>query len=133
MPSKRFKIEFYDDNGIKHNISLEGNVHKEKIVQIMDYVELMGGIKNINPPQVTNSENKFFRIKNLVLSNYSDKVFTSKDIQISYFESYGDDIPLSTVSTYLSRLADRGVLNRGGSSGEWHYALSSSSKEVNYQ
>jgi len=43
LPTKRFKIEFLDDHGIKHTLSLEGNVPKEKISQILDYVELMGG------------------------------------------------------------------------------------------
>lgn len=131
MATKKFKIEFYDDGGTRHTISLEGNVQKKKIVQILDYVELMGGVKSSIPTKITNSDNKFIRIKNLVLSNYPSKIFSSKDIQVSYFEHFGENIPLSTASTYLSRLVDRGLLNRGGSSSEWHYALSSG-KEINY-
>jgi predicted transcriptional regulator len=126
MPARRFKIEFFDGNGIKHTISLEGEVPKEKIVQVLDYVELMGGVHSSNVLNLQDSDKKFHRIRNLVISNFSGKVFKSKDVQASYSEVYGEKIPLSTVSTYLSRLVDRGILSRGGSSGEWHYAVSSS-------
>lgn len=125
MPTKRFKIEFFDDHGIKHSLSLEGNVPKEKISQILDYVELMGGTAPIsNNIDLSKKDSKFEKIKKVIISQYSDKIFTSKNIQNSFQELFGESIPLSTISTYLSRLADKGFLNRGGSSGEWHYALS---------
>lgn len=125
MPARRFKIEFFDGNGIKHTISLEGDVHKDKIVQVLDYVELMGGVHDSNVFNLKDSDKKFHRIRNLVISNFSGRVFKSKDVQASYTEIYGEKISLSTVSTYLSRLVDRGILSRGGSSGEWQYAVSS--------
>lgn len=127
MPAKRFKIEFFDGNGIKHTISLEGDVHKDKIIQVLDYVELMGGVhsSNVLNSNLVDSDKKFHRIRNLVISNFSGRVFKSRDVQASYSEIYGEKISLSTVSTYLSRLVDRGILSRGGSSGEWQYAVSS--------
>ncbi len=69
------------------------------------------------------SDSKFNRVRRLVLNEFSGKIFNSRDAQVSYFDAYQEKIPLSTISTYLSRLSDRGLLNRGGSSGEWHYAL----------
>lgn len=95
----------------------------------------MGGVQKLNNFSDINtlkeSENKFIKIKNLILSNFSDKVFTSKNIQTFYFDFFNEKISLSTVSTYLSRLVDKGILHRGGSSGTWHYAVSSNTK-LNY-
>ena len=125
MPGKRVKIEFYDGSGVKHTITLEGDISRSKISQVLDYVELMGGTSPEPPSQLKNNlDSKFDRLKRIILSEFTDKIFNSKDVQAAYIESYGERIPLSTVSTYLSRLADRGFLNRGGSSGEWHYAIS---------
>ncbi|MGC8848896.1 MAG: hypothetical protein ACP5K1_04805 [Candidatus Bathyarchaeia archaeon] len=125
MPGKRVKIEFYDGSGVKHTIILDGDISRSKISQVLDYVELMGGSSPEPLPQLKgHMDSKFERLKRLVLSEFIDKIFNSRDVQAAYLEAYGEEIPLSTVSTYLSRLADRGLLNRGGSSGDWHYAVS---------
>jgi len=132
LPTKRFKIEFLDDHGIKHTLSLEGNVPKEKISQILDYVELMGGTQPVaNNIDLSKKDSRFEKIKKVIISQYQDKIFTSKNVQGSFRELLGEDVPHSTISTYLSRLVDKGFLNRGGSSGEWHYALSPR-REVSY-
>lgn len=129
LPTNRFKVEFFDGSGVKHSISLNGDVSREKINQILDYVELMGGTKstknNLTPAY---NDTKFERIRKIIVSNFSDKVFISKEIQATYLEYFNDTIPLSTIATYLSRLVDKGFLHRGGSSGEWHYALSQITK-----
>jgi hypothetical protein len=125
LPGKRVKIEFYDGSGVKHTIILDGDISRSKISQVLDYVELMGGASPEPVPRVRDRlESKFERLKRLILSEFIDKIFNSRDVQAAYLEAYGETIPLSTVSTYLSRLADRGLLNRGGSSGDWHYAIS---------
>ncbi|MBS7645353.1 MAG: hypothetical protein QW569_05290 [Candidatus Bathyarchaeia archaeon] len=125
LPGKRVKIEFYDGSGVKHTIILDGDISRSKISQVLDYVELMGGASPEPLPQLRGRlDSKFERLKRLVLSEFIDKIFNSRDVQAAYLEAYGERIPLSTVSTYLSRLADRGLLNRGGSPGDWNYAVS---------
>ena len=84
----------------------------------------MGGTSHDIPAVMKKDiSNKFDRVKKLVLSEFNDKIFNSKVVQSEYFKVYDERIPLSTVSTYLSRLVDKGFLSRGGSSGEWHYAF----------
>jgi hypothetical protein len=124
MNNKKIKIEFFDNDGIKHTIALEGSISREKISKILDYVELMGGTYSSEKPSLPQEDNKFEKVKRLLLYNFSDKIFVSKDVQKAYFEFYGENLSLSTVSTYLSRLADRNFLIKTGSSGEWRYALS---------
>lgn len=125
MAGKKIKIEFFDKDGVKHTIALEGEVSREKIAQILDYIELMGGANpgGSRPPPAP-SDNKFEKLRKLLLHHFSDKIFVSKEVQKAYEEFYGEPISLSTVSTYLSRLVDRNFLSRAGSPGEWRYALS---------
>ncbi|MEM3475333.1 MAG: hypothetical protein QXF83_01220, partial [Candidatus Bathyarchaeia archaeon] len=85
-------------------------------------------------PSPSQEDNKFEKIKKLLLYNFSGKIFVSKDVQKAYFEFYGEHLSLSTVSTYLSRLADRNFLIKTGSSGEWRYSLVKNNiiKEMRY-
>ena len=104
------KVEFYDGEGVRHSIAIDGPVTREKVTKILDLVEVMSGT-----PQATAlglSPRKFDRLASTVLSRLRGKDFTSSDAKKSFETTFGEKIPLSTVSTYLSRLADRGVLER---------------------
>jgi hypothetical protein len=127
LPAKKVKIEFFDEEGTKHTITLDGNLSREKISRILDYIELMGGTSIPSPREgsLFNAFNKFERIKTLVLTHFSDKIFSSKDVKDAYSHTFGEDINLSVVSTYLSRLVDKGILNRAGSPSEWKYTIKS--------
>lgn len=132
MPARKIKIEFFDEEGTKHTITLEGHISREKVSRILDYVELMGGTSIPSPKESSlfNTPNKFERIKTLVLTHFSDKIFSSKDVKSAYSHIFGEDISLSVVSTYLSRLVDKGILNRAGSPSEWKYAIKSKVFEI---
>ncbi len=104
------KVEFYDSEGVRHSITIDGPVTREKVTKILDLVEVMSGT-----PQATAlglSPRKFDRLASTVLSRLRGKEFSSSDAKKSFETTFGERIPLSTVSTYLSRLADRGVLER---------------------
>ena len=123
MPAQRVKIEFYDGGGTKHTLCIEGSLSKEKVSRVLDYVELMGRL-----PQTTSNaleppiKSKFESIRDLA-TVYMNRPFKSQDIQQKYEERYGQRISLSTASTYLSRLVDRGVLERSGGAGGWTYVM----------
>ncbi len=128
MPAHRVKVEFYDKEGIKHTMTIEGHVTREKVGKVLDYIELMGGAEGVLPNnRVFQSSlgNRFAKTLTLIRSHFSDKTFLSKEVQQTYKSVYGEDVPLSTISTYLSRLTERGVLTRSGSSFEWKYAVRS--------
>ncbi|MGQ9544104.1 MAG: hypothetical protein ACUVTM_08560 [Candidatus Bathyarchaeia archaeon] len=128
MSTRRVKIEFFDKEGIKHTMTIEGHITREKVGKVLDYIELMGGVEKVSPGAGFMSSpfgNRFERVRSLILSHLSDRTFLSKDVQQLYKTLYGEDVPLSTVSTYLSRLVDRGLLSRSGSSFEWRYSVGS--------
>ncbi len=127
LPTRRVKVDFIDDQGTKHSISIDGYITREKVAKILDYVELMGGAPTSNAlSEISSPKNLFEKIQEIIRSYLPDKMFISKEIRELYKEIYGENINLSTISTYLSRLVDRGVLIRSGSSFEWRYVLKSS-------
>ena len=49
--------------------------------------------------------------------------FTSKDVREAYEKAYGSRLSLSTISTYLSRMYQEGILERGGTRKERKYRV----------
>jgi hypothetical protein len=122
---KRLRIEFYDDSGCRHTISLEGPLTREKIARILDYAELMGGLSSPttsrDPSQYART--KLDRVRDLVVHSFRESTFSSDEVRKRYQELYAEPIHLTTIATYLSRLVDRGLLHRSGSAGRWRYSL----------
>lgn len=132
LPVKRLRIEFYDDTGCRHTISLEGPLTRDKIARILDYAELMGGLSS---PSTSNdpsqyARTKLDRVRDLVVHGFRERTFSSDDVRRHYQQLYVDAIPLTTVATYLSRLVDRGLLHRSGSAGRWRYSLAERAPSV---
>jgi hypothetical protein len=112
-PRRRVKLEIVGDDGDKLTMILEGRVTREKIMQLADLVELYGGGGERSSPSM---ENKLTRLARLVERRFPYTSFTSRDVVEAYQSEYGEQISLSTASTYLSRLAERGFLERAGGS-----------------
>ncbi|HLG37462.1 MAG TPA: hypothetical protein VI338_04960 [Nitrososphaera sp.] len=114
---KRFKIELEDAEGSKYNLSLEGNVSKEKIMKIVQFMDLINLESNGNDDHET-FNNKTppasvgDRIWSLVDGKFPYGGFTSTDILELYEDQYNEPIKLSIISTYLSRYSERGRLMR---------------------
>jgi hypothetical protein len=127
-PGKRkFKIELEDAEGSKYNLSLEGNLSKDKIMKIVEFMDLLniesngnGDVETLNnraPASVGD------RIWNLVEGRFPYGGFTSTDILELYEDQYNEPIKLSIISTYLSRYSERGRLMRNRQGKEWTYKI----------
>ncbi len=109
---RRFKLEFYDNDGVRHSITIDGQITREKVGKLMDLVEVMSGTPRATASALGFSPRKFDRLASTIISRLSDRDFTSSDAKRAFESSFPEKIPLSTVSTYLVRLVDRGVLER---------------------
>lgn len=112
MRPRRLKLEFYDGDGVRHSIAIDGPITREKIGKILDLVELMGGTSRTHPTALGLSQRKFDKLTSMIISQFKDRAFTSTEAKSAFESSFRERIPLSTVSTYLARLLDRGVLDR---------------------
>lgn len=125
---KRFKIELEDAEGSKYNLSLEGNVSKEKIMKIVEFMDLLNIESSGNgenetlgsrPPPISVGD----KIWSLVEGKFPYGSFTSTDILELYEDQFNEPIKLSIISTYLSRYSDRGRLARTRQGKEWVYKI----------
>ena len=122
---RRIKLEFFDRSGAKHSLAIEGDFTVEKVNRLLEYAEIVAG-----PNQHTSSlevrESKMNRLTDVINTQLADRSFDSREIYQSYREIWGEGFTLGAVSTYLSRLADRGMLERTGSAAHWFYRLKTS-------
>ena len=114
MPRNRFKIDLNDDEGNKFTISLEGNLNRDKVLKILDFVYLLGGAQALEKSEDPSSYSKFQKVQNVIERKFPVGWFTSQEVILSYEDTYNEPISLSTVSTYLSRLAVKKVLIKSG-------------------
>jgi hypothetical protein len=112
MRPRRLKVEFYDPEGVRHSITIDGPVTREKVGKILDLIELMSETPQASATALALSPRKFDKLASTIVSQLKGRNFTSGEARKAFETSFREKIPLSTVSTYLTRLADRGVLER---------------------
>jgi len=122
---KKVKVEITDAEGTTFSLALHGKFSQDKVIRMMELIDLFGqdqhNTSRLPPPDESTTYGKILK---LIQSSYSAKEFSSADIARDYEETHGSPIPLSTVSTYLSRQADRGILSRQKFGNSWVYHLS---------
>jgi penicillinase repressor len=121
---KRVKVEITDGEGTTYSLAMQGTFSQEKVMRMMELVDLLGqGNHNMSDTTLPNESTTYGRILKLIQTSYQAREFSSADIARDYEDSHASPIPLSTVSTYLSRLADRGILKRQKFGNSWVYRL----------
>ncbi len=146
---KKIKIELEDDDGGKYNLSLEGNLSKDKIQKVLQLVESLNISKEeVNMPTKPNYNSNNIITKNmdknnhslnsiesriwaLIEKNFAFSSFTSSNVVESYESVYSEQLELSLISTYLSRYVGKNKLIRSKRGKEWVYKLIKMSKDVN--
>jgi len=113
------RVELFDGEGNRYSISFEGQITRDKALRLLDLVELLGGVPSGsgNPGPNTASgatATKFERLRVLVQKHFPIVWFTSKEVQRVFEQELKEPITLSTVATYLSRMADKGLVLKSG-------------------
>ena len=118
MAKKRIRIDMEDSDGARYDIKLEGNVTKDKILKIFEMMDLM----NIEEEQEPiNMDSVGSKIWNIIDKFFPMGKFTSTNILEKYEDEYNEPVKLSIISTYLSRFATKGRVNRTRTGREWIY------------
>jgi len=118
MAKKRIRIDMEDSDGARYDIKLEGNVTKDKILKIFEMMDLMNIEEEQEP---TNMDSVGSKIWNIVDKFFPMGKFTSTNILEKYEDEYNEPVKLSIISTYLSRFATKGRVNRTRTGREWTY------------
>ena len=86
----------------------------------MDLMELVDGSAPMEQPNV-DQVTTFGRVFKIIQTLYEGKEFSTADIAREYEELHNEPIGLSTISTYLSRMCERGHLRRQKFGNSWVY------------
>jgi hypothetical protein len=125
MASRKIKIEVSDNMGGNFSISYSGQVNREKVLQLLDFIDLLGG-SNDNLSDTKEARSKFDRIIHILENHYPVGSFITSDIQRNYEDEFKEPINLSTVSTYIARLVNKKIVIHSGLGSKRTYKLNRS-------
>ena len=117
MPTRKMRIELYDSEGNKYTVSFEGQITREKAVRLLDMMELLGGMQSnvVNQRYMPDKLSKYEKVHMVIQEHFPIIWFSSREVQSVYERELKEPISLSTISTYLARMANRGTLIKSGS------------------
>lgn len=127
MPARKMRVELFDSDGNRYTIAFEGQVTRDKALRLLDLVELLGGAPSEGPAVNSGTAlssrvlSRFEKVQLVVQKSFPLVWFSSRDIQSVYEQELKEPVGLSTVSTYLSRMAGKGLLLRTGGSNNLKY------------
>jgi hypothetical protein len=117
---KRVRFELTDEKGVKHIHIVEGPISREDLMKTMDALELMD-LATADSPLNPDAGTFFGKVQTLLQTSFAAGDFSSSDVAREFEEKYGQPVKLSTISTYLSRLADRQYIRREKFGNSWVY------------
>jgi hypothetical protein len=129
MPARKMRVELFDSDGNRYTIAFEGQITRDKALRLLDLVELLGGMPGEGTPSgmagalASSNLSRFEKVRLVIQKSFPLVWFSSKDIQSVYEQELKEPIGLSTVSTYLARMANRGLILRTGGSNNLKYKI----------
>jgi len=109
---KRIRFEMIGEDGDKVILIFEGRLDREKFLQVADLIDLYGGFSERKSEERYLEGSKLAKLARAVSKYFPVSYFTSRDAVEAYIAEYREPITLSTASTYLARLSERGFLER---------------------
>ncbi len=122
----KVKIEIEDD-GMKSTHVFEGAIARERIIDFLAAAGVFSEraddtVQKTTSPKLEDNRTLRDRLEIFVREEFPESWFSSNELRDRY-EAVSDDIKLSTVSTYLSRMYYDGVLERRGNRNQRQYRL----------
>jgi hypothetical protein len=123
------RVELFDSEGNRYTVAFEGQITRDKALRLLDLVELLGGMpgEGANPGAasalVGSSPSRFEKVRSVIQKSFPLIWFSSRDVQSIYEQELKEPVSLSTVSTYLSRMAGKGMLLRTGGPNSLKYKV----------
>ena len=123
MSNRKMKFELNNGDGNKISVTISGRFKRDKILQLLDFIDLLDGNSDINENKSLSDFSKIDKLQLIINRKFPIGWFNSQELMIAYEDILNEPIGLSTVSTYLYRLVGKKVLIRSGSLAERKYKL----------
>lgn len=118
---RKIKIEVEDEEGTRYTLALEGKVSRDKILKAVDMLDVMDLPIDQGTERPPNDGTFYGKVMTLIENGFSSAEFSSSDVARELEERHTQSVRLSTVSTYLARLAEKGYLRRERFGNSWVY------------
>ncbi len=135
MPGKKLKIEYEDpETDDKVVIVIEGSLKSAR--KILDSIISQQNEAEERPESVNDVDIESMTTKDkltyIIVSTLKNGWFTSQDVSDFYKDTFKTEISMSTISTYLNRLWQKGsgILDRSGNRTGYKYRLRTELKKV---
>lgn len=128
MSNRKLKLELNNGDGNKISVTISGRLKRDKILHILDFIDLLDGDSDINEDKSISDLSKIDKLQLIINRKFPIGWFNSQELMIAYEDILNEPIGLSTVSTYLYRLVGKRVLIRSGSLAERRYKLARSKR-----
>ena len=113
-----------DENGQKYNLTLQGSLSREKIMNLIEFVQRFEKNSTDTSIEHKESDRKLGqKLWNLITENFRYHTFTSTDLLRIYKDLNYETIQLSVISIYLSRFYLKKQLNRSKNGKQWVYSF----------
>lgn len=125
MPAKKMRVEVFDGEGNRYAVTFDGEVTRDKALRLFEIVELLGGMPSVNLSETKSISElpKLEKMRMIIKRHFPIVWFSAKDVQGVYEQELKEPVALSVVSTYLTRMAGRGILTKTGLSKGKRYRL----------
>ncbi len=132
MPARKMRVELFDTEGNRYTISFEGQITRDKALRLLDLVELLGGMpaSDTNVDHTAPMLSKFDKVRKIIQKHFPIVWFSSREVQSVYEGELKEPIGLSTIATYLSRMARRGIVLKMENSGKLRYKVALSTPHI---
>jgi len=128
----KVRVEVMDEEGLKTSMEKEGDLQSEAlkpitIRSIIRFLEDQLSSSSVKNPYEYEGEDLTIKERVASFLRYDERApkgwFTSSQLRRIYEEVFGENVRLSTVSTYLSNMYSGGILERKGSRAMRQYRL----------
>ena len=118
---KKIKIEVEDEEGTRYTLALEGRISRDKILKAVDMLDVMDVHIDQGVEKPISDGTFYGKVMALIEAGFATAEFSSSDVAQELEERFNQPIRLSTVSTYLARLVEKGYLRRERFGNSWVY------------
>jgi len=120
LAGRKTRIETTLEDGSKISIVIPGS-DPEKIKKFLKLLELIENDNKYIYEREFTSSSLYDKIYDLIRNEFGRASFSFNDLYRAFFLKYNMHIKKSTLSTYLSRLVESGILERLGKRGSYKY------------
>jgi hypothetical protein len=117
---RRIKIEVEDEEGTRYTLALDGKVSRDKLMKAVDMLEIMD-VPMDHSYRAPDQGTFLGKVMTLLETEFAAGDFSSSDVARGLEEKYNQPVKLSTISTYLARLADKQYIKRERFGNSWVY------------